>query len=104
MPLIRPIGISGSIPSVNQLALGDIAINTYDGKAYIKKAVGSTQTIIELGGSGGVTQIVAGTNVTISPTGGTGIVTINASTGSGTAPNGPNYSLQYNNSGLFSGS
>ena len=52
MPLIRPIGVSGSIPSVNQLALGDIAINTYDGKAYIKKAVGPVQTIVELGTGG----------------------------------------------------
>ena len=33
------------------------------------------------GGSGGVTQIVAGSNVTISPTGGTGVVTINATAG-----------------------
>ena len=59
MPLIRPIGISGSIPSVNQLALGDIAINTYDGKAYIKKAVGNTQTIIEIGTGGGGSSISA---------------------------------------------
>ena len=125
MSQIRPIGVSGSIPSVNQLALGDIAINTYDGKAYIKKAVGNTQTIVELGSggggssvsssyattasyavNGGVTQIVAGTNVTISPTSGKGVVTVNAvvvSSGSG-SPNGPLYSLQYNNGGLFSGS
>ena len=104
MPQIRPIGVSGSIPTVNQLALGDIALNTYDGKAYIKKAVANTQTIIELGVGSGVTQIVAGTNVTISPVGGIGVVTINSTTGSGTPPNGPNYSLQYNNGGLFSGS
>jgi len=52
MPQIRPIGVSGSIPSVNQLALGDIAINTYDGKAYIKKAIGNNQTILELGSGG----------------------------------------------------
>jgi hypothetical protein len=53
-----------------------------------------------------VTQIIAGTNVILSPEGGTGIVTVNAvlaSTGSG-VPNGPLYSLQYNNGGLFSGS
>ena len=131
MPEIRPIGVSGSIPTVNQLALGDIAINTYDGKAYIKKAVGSVQTIIEIGtggggnsvsasyalsasyantssyaSNGGVTQLVAGTNVTLSPAGGTGIVTVNAvvaSSGSGT-PNGPIYSLQFNSGGVFSGS
>lgn len=59
MPQIRPIGVSGSIPSVNQLALGDIAINTYDGKAYIKKAVGNTQTILEIGTGGGGSSISA---------------------------------------------
>lgn len=50
MPEIRPIGISGSIPTINQLALGDIALNVYDGKAYIKKLVNNEQSIIELGG------------------------------------------------------
>jgi hypothetical protein len=35
------------------------------------------------GGSGGVTQLVAGTNVTLSPAGGTGVVTVNASGGAG---------------------
>jgi len=48
MPQIRTISISGSVPTVTQLALGDIAINTYDGKMYIKKVVGNTQTIVEL--------------------------------------------------------
>ena len=84
MPQIRTIQSSGSIPTINQLPLGDIALNTYDGKAYIKKAVANTQTIIELGVGSGVTQIVAGTNVTISPVGGIGVVTINSTTGSGT--------------------
>ena len=55
---------------------------------------------------GGVTQLIAGTNITLSPADGKGTVTINASTGGGGSgvPNGPNYSLQYNNGGLFSGS
>ena len=35
------------------------------------------------GGSGGVTQLVAGTNVTLSPAGGTGVVTVNATGGAG---------------------
>jgi hypothetical protein len=124
MPAIRPIGVSGSVPTVIQLAVGDLAINTYDGKAYIKKLVGTNQTIVELGTSngssvsasyalsssyalnGGVTQIVAGTNITLSPTTGVGVVTVNAIAGGGGSgsPNGPLYSLQYNNGGLFSGS
>jgi hypothetical protein len=125
MTQIRVISISGSKPTTNQLALGDIAINTYDGKAFIKKVVNNSGSIIELGtggggssvsasyalsasyaSNGGVTQLIAGTNVTLSPAGGTGAVTVNAiiaSSGSGT-PNGPLYSLQFNNGGVFSGS
>jgi hypothetical protein len=122
MPQIRVTNTSGSIPTVNQLSLGDIGINFYDGKAYIKKLQGSVQTIVEIGGgssisasyalsssyasNGGVTQLIAGSNITLSPADGKGIVTINASTGGGGSgvPNGPNYSLQYNNGGNFSGS
>lgn len=52
MPQIRIIQSSGSIPTINQLPLGDIAINSYDGKAYIKQASGSTQNIIQLGSGG----------------------------------------------------
>ena len=51
--------------------------------------------------SGFVSNITAGSNITISPTSGTGNVTINAS-GGGT-PGGSNNSVQYNNSGSFSG-
>jgi hypothetical protein len=63
--------------------------------------------LINNGVTGGdVTQLIAGTNITLSPADGKGTVTINASTGGGGSgvPNGPNYSLQYNNGGLFSGS
>jgi len=84
MPSIRTISTSGSIPSITQLALGDLAVNTFDGKAYLKKQQGNTQTIVEIGsgstgtGGSGVTQIIAGTNISISPVGGTGAVTVNA--------------------------
>jgi hypothetical protein len=106
MTQIRTIPYSGSVPTTNQLPLGDIAINTYDGKAYIKQASGSSQSIVQIGAGGGVTQIVAGTNITLSPTTGVGVVTVNAIAGGGGSgsPNGPLYSLQYNNGGLFSGS
>ena len=40
---------AGSIPSTSDLELGELAINTYDGKAYIKKSVGGTQSIVEVG-------------------------------------------------------
>ena len=41
---------SGVAPSVNSLALGEIAINTTDGYLYIKKDVGGTESIVRLRG------------------------------------------------------
>lgn len=41
-------------PSTSDLALGEVAINTYDGKMYIKKSVGGTESIVEIGGVGSV--------------------------------------------------
>ena len=46
----------GASPTTSQLELGEVAINTYDGKMYIKKNVGGTESIVEVGagsGSGG---------------------------------------------------
>ena len=40
---------AGAIPSTSDLELGELAINTYDGKAYIKKSVGGTQSVVEIG-------------------------------------------------------
>jgi hypothetical protein len=39
-------------PTTAQLALGEVAINTYDGKMYIKKDDG-TEEIVEIGSGGG---------------------------------------------------
>jgi len=45
----------GAIPSIESLELGEIAINTYDGKVYIKKDDGtSPDTIVEVSGTGGL--------------------------------------------------
>jgi len=40
----------GAAPSTSDLALGEVAINTYDGKVYIKKNDGS-DSIVEVGGA-----------------------------------------------------
>jgi len=42
----------GAAPSTSDLALGEVAINTYDGKMYIKKDDG-TASIVEIGGPDG---------------------------------------------------
>ena len=39
----------GAVPSTSSLSLGEVAINTYDGKMYIKKNDGS-DAIVEIGG------------------------------------------------------
>lgn len=46
---LKRSGTSGAIPTTSQLELGEVAINTYDGKMYIKKNVGGTETIVEIG-------------------------------------------------------
>lgn len=39
-----------AVPSTSSLELGEVAINTYDGKMYIKKDVSGTETVVEIGG------------------------------------------------------
>jgi hypothetical protein len=39
----------GAVPSTSSLSLGEVAINTYDGKMYIKKNDGS-ESVVEIGG------------------------------------------------------
>jgi len=85
MPEIRPIGVSGSIPTINQLALGDIALNVHDGRAYIKKLVNNVQSIVELGGDTSVSSSYALTASYVNPLNQTVIITGSLNiTGSGT--------------------
>ena len=46
---IRRSATSGATPTTSQLALGELAINTYDGKLFLKKDNGSA-SVIEIGG------------------------------------------------------
>ena len=41
--------LPGKIPTTSQLELGEIAVNTYDGKAYIKKSVAGEESVVEIG-------------------------------------------------------
>ena len=41
--------VPGKAPTTAQLGLGQLALNTYDGKAYIKKSVEGVESIVELG-------------------------------------------------------
>lgn len=54
--------VQGKIPTTSQLALGEIGINTYDGKLFLKKDDG-TASIVEVGGSsGGIASVSADTS------------------------------------------
>ena len=48
---LRRSGVAGKTPTIAQLDLGEIALNTYDGRLYIKKDVGGTQSIVTFSGS-----------------------------------------------------
>ncbi len=45
--------VAGRVPTTTQLELGSIAVNTYDGKLFIKKSVGGNDSIVEIGAGGG---------------------------------------------------
>ena len=52
---------SGAVPTTSSLSLGEVAINTYDGKMYIKKDDGS-ESVVEIGGaSSGALPLSGGT-------------------------------------------
>ena len=57
--------VPAKVPSIADLDLGELAINTYDGKVYTKKDDG-TQAIVEIGGGGGT-----GTVTSVAASGGT---------------------------------
>lgn len=39
---------AGNVPTTSQLDLGELAINTSDGKMFIKKDVSGTESIVEI--------------------------------------------------------
>ena len=86
---------SGRIPTTSDLALGEVAINTYDGKMYIKKNVGGTESIVEIGGSSGT---VTDAFKTIAVSGQTSVVADSA-TDTLTLVAGTNMSITTNASG-----
>lgn len=46
---LKRSAVAGKQPTTSQLGLGEIALNTTDGKAYMKKSESGTESIIEIG-------------------------------------------------------
>lgn len=61
---LKRSAVASKVPLTTDLALGEVAINTYDGKMFIKKDNG-TQSIVEIGAGGGATTLDGLTDVTI---------------------------------------
>lgn len=40
--------VGGKVPTTAQMQLGTLAINTYDGKLFLKKNVSGTETIVDV--------------------------------------------------------
>jgi len=57
---LRRSSTSGAVPTTGQLALGELAMNTFDGKLFIKTDQSGTQSIAEIG-AGGSTITIAST-------------------------------------------
>jgi hypothetical protein len=45
--LLKRSGVAGSKPTTDSLKVGEIALNTYDGKAFLRKS-GSTDEVVEI--------------------------------------------------------
>jgi hypothetical protein len=82
--LLKRSGVAGSVPTTTSLKVGEIALNTYDGKAFLHKS-GSTDEVVEI--------VVAGANVTGSISL-TGAVTASAFAGFGGALTGVTASMR----------
>ena len=63
--ILKRSSTPGKAPTVGQLDLGEIAINTYDGRLYIKKNDG-TESVVEVGG---VTSVNGKTSTVVLDTG-----------------------------------
>ena len=57
---LRRSATANAVPTTTQLALGELAINTYDGRLYLKKNVSGTESIVEVGTISSGDQIAAG--------------------------------------------
>jgi len=46
---LKRSAVQGKVPAVEDLQLGELALNTFDGKAYIKKDQNGTEEVVEIG-------------------------------------------------------
>ena len=94
---LKRSAVASKVPATTDLALGELALNTFDGNLFFKKATGQTESIITVATLAGTQTL---TNKTLSSAVLTGTLTANGgvgtagqvlmSTGSGVQWNTPN--------------
>lgn len=57
--------VAGKAPTTTDLALGELAINTTDGKVYMKKNVSGTESIVEVTAGGGGSSVTLSGNISL---------------------------------------
>lgn len=67
---LKRSSVSGKVPLTTDLQLGELAVNTFDGKLYTKKDNG-TQSVVEIGAGGGSVAVDATTTDIFSVASGT---------------------------------
>ena len=65
---LRRSATQGSIPTTSNLDLGELAINTYDGKLYVKKTFGSIDRVVQVGSSSYSYNLATGVTETLKVT------------------------------------
>ncbi len=65
---LRRSATQGAIPTTSNLDLGELAINTYDGKLYVKKTFGSLDRVVQVGSSSYSYNLAAGVTETLTVT------------------------------------
>jgi len=55
---LKRSAVAGKIPTVGQLELGEVAINTYDGLMFIKKSVAGTESIVTVNPTQATTSLI----------------------------------------------
>lgn len=64
---MKQSSVASKVPQTTDLALGELAVNTYDGKLYLKKNVSGTETVVEVGSRSPRVSSTA-SSATITPT------------------------------------
>ena len=61
---LRRSATPGKLPTTSDIQLGELALNTYDGKLYTKKSMSGVESVIELSG-GTLSDIDGGAAATV---------------------------------------